>query len=66
MRGNSKHGYHRQRSNKRYKKQIVQVLLDNSSDGGLFFVKQRQAHVISLLEKAGSTLVEYFEWDLPN
>jgi len=52
MRGNSKHGYHHHRSNKRYKKQIVQVLLDNSSDGGLVFVKQRQAHVASLLEKA--------------
>ena len=52
MRGNSKHGYHRHRSNKHYKKQIVRVLLDNSSDGGLVFVKQRQAHVTSLLEKA--------------
>ena len=41
MRGNSKHGYHRHRSNKHYKKQIVRVLLDNSSDGGLIFVKQR-------------------------
>ena len=52
MRGNSKHGYHRHRSNNCYKKQIVWVLLDNSSDGGLVFVKQRQAHVASLLEKA--------------
>ncbi len=52
MRGNSKHGYHRHRSNNRYKKQIVRVLLDNSSDRGLVFVKQRQAHVASLLEKA--------------
>ncbi len=66
MSGNSKHGYHRHRSNKRYKKQIVQVLLDNSFDKGLVLVKQRQAHVASLLKKAGSTLVEYFEWDLPN
>ena len=53
MRGNSKHGYHRHRSNKqRYKKQIVRALLDSSSDGGLVFAKQRQAHVASLLEKA--------------
>jgi hypothetical protein len=66
MRGNSKHGYHRHRSNKHYKKQKVRVLLDNSPDGGLVFVKQRQAHVASLLEKAGSIVVEYFEWDLPN
>ena len=28
MRGNLKHGYHRHRSNKHYKKQIVRVLLD--------------------------------------
>jgi hypothetical protein len=48
------------------KKQIVRVLLDNSSDRGLVFVKQRQAYVASLLKKAGSTVVEYFEWDLPN
>ncbi len=66
MRGNSKHGYHCHRSNKRYKKQIVWILLDNSSDEGLLFVKQRQAHVASLLKKAGSTVVEYFKWDLPN
>ncbi len=66
MRGNSKHGYHRHRYNKHYKKQIVWVLLDNSSDGGLVFVKQRHAHVASLLKKAGSTVMEYFEWDLPN
>ncbi len=66
MRGNSKHGYHRHRSNKHDKKQIARVLLDNSSDRGLVFVKLRPAHVASLLEKAGSTVVEYFEWDLPN
>jgi hypothetical protein len=40
MRDNSKHGYHRHRSNKHYKKQIVQVLLDNSSDRGLVFVNK--------------------------
>ena len=33
MRGKSKHGYHRHRSNKHYKKQIVWVLLDSGSDG---------------------------------
>ena len=66
MRGILKHGYHRHRSNKHYKKQIVRVLLDNGSDGGLVFVKQRQAHVASLHKKAGSTVVEYFERDLPN
>ncbi len=41
MRDNLKHGYHRHRSNKYYKKQIVQVLLDNSSDGDLAFVEEK-------------------------
>jgi hypothetical protein len=40
MRGKSKHGYHRHRSNKHYKKQIVQVLLDSGSDGDLVFVNK--------------------------
>ncbi len=26
---------------------------------------QRQTHNVSLLKRAGSTVVEYFEWDLP-
>jgi hypothetical protein len=26
---------------------------------------QRQTHDVSLLKKAGSTVVEYFKWDLP-
>ncbi len=26
---------------------------------------QRQTHDVSLLEKVGSTVMEYFEWDLP-
>ncbi len=38
MRGNSKHGYHRQRSNKHYKKKLVRVLLDSGPDGNLVFV----------------------------
>ncbi len=38
MRGNLKHGCHRHRSNKHYKKQIVWVLLDSGSDGDLVFV----------------------------
>jgi hypothetical protein len=40
MRGKSKHGYHRHRSNKHYKKQIVRVLLDSGSDGDLVFVNK--------------------------
>jgi hypothetical protein len=40
MRGKSKHAYHRHRSNKHYKKQIVRVLLDSGSDGDLVFVNK--------------------------
>ncbi len=40
MRGISKHGYHRHRSNKHYKKKIVRVLLDSGSDGDLVFVNK--------------------------
>ncbi len=40
MRGNWKHGYHRHRNNKHYKKQIVRVLLDNGFDGDLVFVNK--------------------------
>jgi hypothetical protein len=40
MRGNSKHGYLRHRSNKHCKKQIVWVLLDSGSDGDLVFVNK--------------------------
>jgi hypothetical protein len=40
MRGNSKHAYHRHRSNKHYKKQIVWVLLDSGSDKDLVFVNK--------------------------
>ncbi len=38
MRGRPKHGHHRQRSNKHYKRKLVWVLLDSSSDGDLIFV----------------------------
>jgi hypothetical protein len=40
MRGNLKHGYHRHRSNKPYKKKIVRVLLVSGSDGDLVFVNK--------------------------
>ncbi len=46
MRGNSKHGYHRQRSNKHYKKQIVWVLLDSGPDGDLVFVKKDKSMLL--------------------
>ncbi len=38
MRGRLKHSHHRQHSNKHYKQNLVQVLLDSGSDGDLIFV----------------------------
>ncbi len=38
MRGRPKHGHHRQRSNKHYKRKLVLVLLDSGSDGDLIFI----------------------------
>ncbi len=66
MRGNSKHGYHRHRSNKHYKKKTVRVLLDSGSDGDLVFVNKDKPMLLPYSKMAGSTIVEYFEWDLPN
>ncbi len=43
---------------------LLRVLLDLSQNNG-HLVYQRQTHGVSLLEMAGSTVVEYFEWDLP-
>ena len=42
------------------------MLLDLSHNNRhLVFFYQRQTHDVSLLKKAGSTVVEYFKWDLP-
>jgi hypothetical protein len=38
MRGRSKYGHHRQRSNKHYKRKLMRVLLDSGSDGDLIFI----------------------------
>ncbi len=44
----------------------MQVLLDRSHNNErLVFLTKDKAHDVSLLKKAGSTVVEYFEWDLP-
>jgi hypothetical protein len=44
----------------------VRVLLDLSHNNGhLVFLTKDKTHDVSLLEKAGSTVVEYFKWDLP-
>jgi hypothetical protein len=51
MRGNSKHGYHRHRSNKHCKKKIVRVLLDSGSDGDLVFVNKDKPMLLSYLKR---------------
>jgi hypothetical protein len=38
MRARSKHGHHRQCSNKHYTRKLVRVLLDSGSDGDLIFI----------------------------
>jgi hypothetical protein len=43
----------------------VQVLLDSGSDGNLVFVSKDKPILLPVLEKAGSTIVYYFEWNLP-
>ena len=64
MRGRPKHSHHHQRSNKHYKPTLVQVLLDSGSDGDLIFIDKDKPRAASLLKKAGSTVVEYFEWEV--
>jgi hypothetical protein len=45
---------------------LVQVLLDLSHNNGHpVFLTKKTNHDVSLLKKAGSTVKEYFEWDLP-
>jgi hypothetical protein len=45
---------------------LVRVLLDLSHNNGhLVFLTKDKTHDVSLLKKAGSTVMEYFEWDLP-
>jgi hypothetical protein len=64
-RGNSKpkNGYYHSTSTTQA---LVQVLLDLSHNNGhLVFLTKDKTHDASLLKKAGSTVVEYFEWDLP-
>jgi hypothetical protein len=66
MRGNPKDGYTRQYSNKHCKQRIVRVLLDSGSDGDLIFVNKDKPMLLPYSNKAGSTIVEYFKWDLPD
>ncbi len=64
MKGKPKDGCHRCHSNKHYKQKLVLVLLDSNSDSNLVFVSKDKAHTASLLKKADSTVMVYFEWDL--
>ena len=41
------------------------VLLDLSHNNGHLVFLPKTNHDVSLLKRAGSTVVEYFEWDLP-
>ncbi len=44
----------------------MRVQLDHSHNNGhVVFLTKDKTHDVSLLKKAGSTVVEYFEWDLP-
>ncbi len=66
MRSNPEDGYTRQRSKKHCKQNIVQVLLDSGSNSNLIFLNKDKPMVLPYSKKAGSTVVEYFEWDLPD
>ncbi len=63
MRGEPKDSCHHHCGNKHYKHKLVRALLYSSSDGALIFVSKDKP---ILLKKAGSIVVEYFEWDLPD
>ena len=65
MRGKSKHGYHHHCSNKHYKrKQCGSCQTEDLTETQSLLI--RQAHIASLLKKAGSTVMECFDWGLPN
>jgi hypothetical protein len=51
MRGRPEHGHHRQRSNKHYKRKLVRVLLDSSSDGDLIFIDKDKPMLLPSAKK---------------
>jgi hypothetical protein len=63
-RGRPKHSHHRQCSNKHYKQKLVKILLDSGSDGDLIFVVKDKPMLLPSSKKAGSTVVEYFKWEI--
>ncbi len=64
MRGRPKHSHHHQGSNMHYKQKLVWVLVDSGSDGDLVFIDKDKPMLLPSSKKAGSTVVEYFEWDI--
>jgi hypothetical protein len=64
MRVRPKYSHHHQGSNKHYKQKLVQVRLDSGSDGALVFVDKDKPMLLPSSKKAGSTVVEYFEWNV--
>jgi hypothetical protein len=51
MRGRPKHSHHRQGSNKHYKQNLVQVLLDSGSDGNLVFIDEDKPMLLPSLKR---------------
>jgi hypothetical protein len=45
-------------------KKIVLVLLDFGSDSDLIFVDKDKPMLLPSAKKAGSTVMEYFEWEV--
>jgi hypothetical protein len=66
MRGKPKDGYHHHHSNMHYKQKVERVMSDSRSDGDLVFVSKDKPMLLPYSKKAGSTVVEYFKWDLPD
>ncbi len=64
MRGRPKHSHHRQCSNRYYKQKISACPVRLWFWRWPYLCRQTQTHAASLLEKAGSTVVEYFEWEV--
>jgi hypothetical protein len=65
MRGKPKDGYHRHRSNKPYKQNLVRVLLDSGSEGYLVFVNKDKPILLPsskrLLPRSWNTLNGMFQ-----
>ncbi len=51
MRGRPKHSHHCQRSNKHYKQNLVQILLDSGSDGDLIFIDKGKPMLLPSLKR---------------